>query len=191
MRCSISYPTRRSTRTVRGCDPYRRRWIMRPHRIAVLVLLLALLPTDRVFAQDPDPADGPVFVARDVEPTLENTEELKHILRRVYPSGYRDTGLDVTTILWVYVEADGRVGSCEVLRSSGYVVFDRAAEQLAECMLFTPALRDNEPLGVWIHQAVHFKSGDSGNFGEGPAMVADDVVRSRDSAQNRQEDDKP
>ena len=158
--------------------------------IPVLVLL-ALLPTDRVFAQDPDPADGPVFVARDVEPTIANGGELSHVLRRVYPAGYRDTGLDVTTILWVYVARDGSVGASEVLKSSGYDVFDRAAEQVAEAMVFEPALRDSEPVAVWMHQAVHFKSGDSGRFLEGPAMVADDVVQSRDSAQNRQEDDKP
>ena len=164
---------------------------MRPHRIAVLVLLLALLSTHRVFAQDPDPADGPVFVACDVEPTITNGEELNHVLRRVYPSGYRDTGLEVTTIMWVYVARDGSVGASKVLESSGYDVFDRAAEQVVEAIVFEPALRDSEPVAVWMHQAVHFKSGDSGRFMEGPAMVADDVVRSRDSAQNRQEDDKP
>jgi len=162
---------------------------MRPHRIAGLLVLLALLPTHRVFAQDPDPADGPTFVARDVEPTVTNGEELKHVLRRVYPAGYRDTGLDVTTILWVYVARDGSVGATDLLRSSGYDVFDRAAEQVAEAMAFKPALRDSEPLAVWIQQAVHFKSGESGRFLEGPAHVADDVVEARDSARNRPEDD--
>ncbi len=156
-----------------------------------ILVLLALLPTHRVFAQDPDPADGPVFVACDVEPTITNGEELSHVLRRVYPSGYRDTGLDVTTILWVYVARDGSVGASEVLKSSGYAVFDRAAMQVAAAMFFEPALRDSEPVAVWMHQVVHFKSGEGGRFLEGPAMVADDVVRARDSAANHQEDDKP
>jgi len=156
-----------------------------------VLVLLTVLPTHRVFAQDPDPADGPVFVARDVEPTITNGEELNHVLRRVYPSGYRDTGLEVTTIMWVYVARDGSVGASKVLESSGYDVFDRAAEQVVEAIVFEPALRDSEPVAVWMHQAVHFKSGDSGRFLEGPAMVADDVVRSRDSTENRQEDDKP
>ena len=156
-----------------------------------VLVLLALLPTHRVFAQDPDPADGPVFVARDTEPTITNGEELSHVLRRVYPAGYRDTGLEVTAIMWVYVARDGSVGASKVLESSGYDVFDRAAEQVVEAIVFEPALRDSEPVAVWMHQAVHFKSGDSGRFLEGPAMVADDVVRSRDSTENRQEDDKP
>ena len=160
-------------------------------RLLVPVLVLfALLPAHRVFAQDPDPADGPVFVARDVEPTITNGGELQHVLRRVYPSGYRDTGLDVTAILWVYVARDGSVGAFKVLQSSGYDVFDRAAEQVVEAMVFEPALRDSEPVAVWMHQAIHFKSGESGRFLEGPALVAEDVVRARDSIANRNEDDK-
>jgi TonB family protein len=154
--------------------------------------LAVLLPTQRVSAQDPDPADGPVFVAHDVEPTITNGDDLKHVLRRVYPSGYRDTGLDVTTVLWVYVGRDGSVGATRVLTSSGYEVFDRAATQVAEAMVFEPALRDGEPLAVWIHQAVHFKSGESGRFLEGPALVVEDVIDSRDSiAKHSQEDDNP
>ena len=104
------------------------------------LVLLVLFPARRVSAQDPDPADGPVFVAHDVEPTITNGEELGHVLRRVYPSGYRDTGLDVTAILWVFVARDGTVGGSQVLQSSGYGVFDRAATQVAEAMVFGPAL---------------------------------------------------
>ncbi len=164
---------------------------MRPHRIAGLLVLLALLPTHLVLGQDPDPADGPVFVARDVEPTIRNGGELKNVLQRVYPAGYRDTGLDVTTILWVYVGPDGSVGAREVLKSSGYDVFDRAAEQLTDGMLFTPALREGEPLGVWINQAIHFKSGESGVFLEGPATVAEKFIDARDSVANHPEDEEP
>jgi len=165
---------------------------LRSQHLGVVLVVAALLPANRVFAQDPDPADGPVFVAHDVEPTITNGDELKHVLRRVYPSGYRDTGLDVTTILWVYVARDGTVGATRVLTSSGYDVFDGAATQVAEAMVFEPALRDGEPLAVWVNQAVHFKSGESGRFLEGPALVAEDVIDSRDSiAKHAQEDDNP
>ncbi len=112
--------------------------------------------------------------------------------RRTPTPRYRDTGLDVTTILWVYVARDGSVGATRVLTSSGYDVFDRAATQVAEAMVFEPALRDGEPLAVWVNQAVHFKSGESGRFLEGPAMVVEDVIDSRDSiAKHAQEDDNP
>lgn len=150
--------------------------------LASVLVLLTLLPAHRLLAQDPDPADGPVFVAYDVEPTITNSEELGHVMRRVYPSGYRDTGLDVTAILWVFVARDGSVGAARVLKSTGYDVFDRAATQVAEAMSFDPALRDGEPVAIWMNKAIHFKSGDSGGFLEGPALVAEDVVRARDSA---------
>lgn len=154
---------------------------------APAILLLAVLLPQPGWAQDPDPADGPTFIAYDVEPVLSNQEELGHVLRRVYPSGYRDTGLDVTALLWVYVARDGSVGASEVLKSTGYDVFDRAAEQVADAMFFEPALRNDEPIAVWVQKAIQFDSGDSGGFLEGPALVADDVVQARDSARKNQD----
>lgn len=144
---------------------------MRPRHPGAVLVLLALLIPSFAFAQDADPADGPVFVAHDVAPTIENHDELAQVLKRVYPSGYRDTGLDVTTILWVYVAKDGTVGGTEVLKTSGYDVFDRAAQQVADAMEFKPATRGDEPVAVWINQVVNFDSGDSGRFLEGPALV--------------------
>lgn len=153
------------------------------------LLLLALLLPRPGWAQDPDPADGPVFVAYDVAPVLTNQEEMGHVLRRAFPSGYRDTGLDVTTLLWVYVARDGSVSASRVLKSSGYDVFDQAAGQVAKAMSFDPALRGDEPLAVWIQQAIHFKAGESGRFLEGPALVAEDVLRARDSTENKENDE--
>jgi hypothetical protein len=58
------------------------------------------VPTQSTLAPKLDPADGPAFVARDLEPELTNPEEVGHLLNRSYPSGYRDTGLDATTLPW-------------------------------------------------------------------------------------------
>ena len=153
------------------------------------LLVLTVLSPRSVGAQDPDPADGPVFVSYDVEPVLQNQGEVGHVMRRAYPSGYRDTGLDVTTLLWIYVGRDGTVGGSEVLKSSGYAVFDRAAEEVVDAMVFEPAQSGGEPVAVWVQKAVHFKSGESGRFLEGPALLADDVVQARDSARNSKDDD--
>lgn len=146
---------------------------MSHHLARGLLLLLTFTPLGPALAQEPAPDAGPVFIARDVEPTLKNAKEVRQAMRRVYPSGYRDTGLDVTAIMWVYVDADGEVGNHQVLKSSGYDVFDRAAGELVEVMRFEPALRDGEPLAVWINQAIHFKSGESGRFMEGPSLIQD------------------
>jgi TonB family protein len=147
---------------------------MSPHRIAGLLAVLTVLPIVPVFAQEAAQDAGPVFIARDVEPTLKNSKDVRRLMRRVYPPAYRDSGLDVTTIMWVYVEPDGTVGASEVLKSAGYDAFDRAAGQLAEAMLFTPALREGEPLGVWINQAFHFKSGEGGKLLEGPGLLMEE-----------------
>lgn len=143
----------------------------------ILPLLLVFLPSARAAAQDATDSlktAGPVFIARDVEPTLKNAKEVKLLLERLYPSGYRDTALDVTVVLWLFVEADGAVGARQILKSSGYAVFDRAAEEVAEGMVFHPAKFQGEPVGVWINQAIHFKSGDSGQFLEGPGRPRKD-----------------
>ena len=133
---------------------------MRPHRLAGLLVLLALLPTHRVFAQDPNPADGPVFVARDVEPVLENTVEVQQALGREYPESMRLTGHEATVVMWLFVEKDGTVGASQVLKSSEYPAFDEAATKVAERMVFTPAMWKGEPVAVWINQAIVFKPGD-------------------------------
>lgn len=162
-----------------------RRWLVTPNRIVVPLILLALPAGGSLEAQEsPAKTEGPAYIARDVEPAIKKMQDLKRIMRRVYPSGYRDTGLDVTSIMWVYVEPDGTVGGHQVLKSSGYEVFDRAAEQVVEGMVFTPALRNGEPVGVWVNQAVHFKSGESGRFLEGPALLAEEPQE----VQNSEED---
>ena len=74
----------------------------------------------------------------------------------------------------VYVDAEGQVAARQVLKSSGYAVFDQAAEKLVDAMVFTPALREGDPVAVWINQAIHFKSGESGGFLEGPALLGEE-----------------
>lgn len=154
---------------------------MRPQRLVVLLVLAVLLPLGSAFAQEDPKEAGPTFIARDVEPTLKNSKDVRRVMRRVYPSGYRDTGIQATTIMWVYVEPDGTVGARQVLKTSGYEVFDQAAGTLVDAMEFTPATRDGEPLGVWINQAIHFKSGESGGFLEGPALLAEEPEEPEDS----------
>jgi TonB family protein len=156
--------------------------------VPLAAFFLLLLP-QTIQAQDPDPADGPVFVAYEVEPVLTNQKELGNVLRRVYPSSYRATGLDVTALLWVYVARDGSVSASEVLKSTGYDAFDQAAEQVADAMKFDPATAGGQPVAVWIQRAVHFKSGESGRFLEGPALLAEDVVQARDSARTADDDE--
>ncbi|MBK5096928.1 MAG: TonB family protein [Gemmatimonadetes bacterium] len=98
-----------------------------------------------------------------------NAEEVGQLLNRSYPSGYRDIGLDVTTVLWVFVTTDGTVGASQVLKTSGYDVFDGAAMRVAGKMGYSPAQLGDEPVAVWVNQAIHFKSAEAGQLLDAPA----------------------
>lgn len=133
-------------------------------RIALSLAVLTLFPVGSVVAQEESQeavqAAGPAYIAHDVEPVLKNTVEVQQLLSRLYPESMRLTGHQATVIMWLFVEKDGTVGACEVLKSSEYSVFDEAAMQVARGMIFTPATLNGEPVAVWINQAIVFKPGD-------------------------------
>lgn len=119
---------------------------------------LAPPPPERVR----DVQDRPVYVTRDVEPRLRNADEIRSLLRRMYPSQLRDAGIGGRVMLWVFVQEDGRPGACRVHQSSGYAPLDRTAEKVAHEMRFSPALWRDRPVGVWIAQPIEFRPQDGG-----------------------------
>lgn len=108
-------------------------------------------------SKEVDVRERPVYVARDVEPRLKNSAEIRILLTRLYPPMLREAGVGGTTILWVFVETDGRAGACQVHRSSGYAALDETAEQVASYMVFSPALNRDRPVGVWVAQPIEFR----------------------------------
>jgi len=133
-------------------------------RLSLSLVLLTLLPIAPVFAQEvaQEAAKdaGPTYIARDVEPVLENTVEINQLLGRLYPESLRLTGKEATVVLWLFVEKDGTVGATQVLKANEYPTFDEVATEVAESMVFTPATWEGEPVAVWINQAIAFKPGD-------------------------------
>lgn len=101
--------------------------------------------------------DRPAFIPRDVEPRLQNEDEVRRLLQRHYPSALRDAGIGRRVVLWLFVGSDGRVGQIEVRRPSGYPAFDAAAVRVARSMEFAPAVNQDRSVGVWISQAVEFR----------------------------------
>lgn len=75
----------------------------------------------------------------------------------------------MTTVLWVFVTTDGTVGASQVLKTSGYDVFDGAAMRVAGKMGYSPAQLGDEPVAVWVNQAIHFKSAEAGQLLDAPA----------------------
>jgi len=125
-----------------------------------LFAFLTLLPQSSIFAQEAAKDSVPTYIARDVEPVLENTVEISELLARLYPDAMRRTGHDATVILWLFVEKDGTVGICKVCDASEFTAYNEVATKVAESMVFTPASWKGEAVAVWINQAILFKSGD-------------------------------
>jgi len=96
----------------------------------------------------------PVYVARDVEPRLLNTEEIRAFLKQLYPPQLREVGIGGRVVLWVFVEPNGSSGVCQIHKSSGYAPLDRKAEEIAARMRFSPATCRDRPVGVWIAQPI-------------------------------------
>lgn len=87
------------------------------------------------------PAEGPVPLdAVEVRPSLRNGDEIDRLVRRLYPSRLRDSGVTGEVALRFVIDAEGRVepGSIEVV-SASHPAFGEAARRAAERFRFTPA----------------------------------------------------
>jgi protein TonB len=74
-----------------------------------------------------------------------------------YPSSARRAGVQGTTLLGVFVGADGRVGDVVVRESAGHPDLDAAAIDAVKRWRFEPARRGNEPVSMWVLLPVQFK----------------------------------
>lgn len=92
----------------------------------------------------------PGFTPYEVAPDVMNAAEVREALVREYPPVLRDAGVGGTAQVHLYITARGRVASVRIDRSSGHEALDDAALRVAEVVRFSPALRDGEPVAVWI-----------------------------------------
>ncbi len=77
-------------------------------------------------------------------------------VRPSYPSTARRLGVEGTTLLRVYVAADGRVTDVQVDQSAGHPDLDRAAAEAVRRWKFEPGRRGSEPVGMWVRLPVQF-----------------------------------
>lgn len=104
-----------------------------------------------------DISDQPVFVPHDTPPQMTNRSEVQRVLEREYPPLLRDAGIGGTVDVWCFVDENGRVTETRVQSSSGHEAFDRAAENVAEVMRFTPAQNRDQVVAVWISMPIVFE----------------------------------
>jgi periplasmic protein TonB len=77
-------------------------------------------------------------------------------VRPSYPSTARRLGLEGTSMLRVYVAADGRVTDVQVDQTAGHPDLDRAAVDAVRRWKFEPGRRGSEPVGMWVRLPVQF-----------------------------------
>src|SRR5690606_14835812 len=99
----------------------------------------------------------PSFSPRDREPALQNRTEFGRQLEAAYPPLLKDAGVGGRVLVWVFVDATGRVTSTRVYESSGQPQLDAAATRvLRDHARFSPALLRDQPVAVWIALPVTF-----------------------------------
>jgi len=74
-----------------------------------------------------------------------------------YPTSARRAGIQGTTLLGVFVAADGRVGEVVVKQSAGHPDLDAAAADAVRRWRFEPARRGSEPVAMWVLLPVQFR----------------------------------
>jgi protein TonB len=77
-------------------------------------------------------------------------------VKPTYPSDARRAGIQGTTLLGVFVGADGRVANVVVRQSAGHPDLDRAATEAVRRWRFEPARRDGEAVAMWVELPVEF-----------------------------------
>jgi len=109
------------------------------------------MPTDTKGELKGAPVDHIEFVAFDQAPQFVKKAEPE------YPSIGREGGVEGTVGLMVYVGSDGYVKNVLVTQPMEIEEFNQAAVNAAYKCVFTPALKNDKPIGVWISMPVNFK----------------------------------
>ena len=91
-------------------------------------------------------------------PSLINREEIGRMLADAYPPLLRDAGIQGRVELWIFIDESGSVRETRVAETSGYESLDRAAEQVARGMRFSPAENEGRPVATWIRLPISFQT---------------------------------
>ena len=78
-------------------------------------------------------------------------------VRPSYPHNARRLGIQGTTLLSVFVAADGRVADVVVKQSAGHPELDQAAADAVKRWRFDPARRGSEAVAMWVLLPVEFR----------------------------------
>ncbi|MHB1168718.1 MAG: energy transducer TonB [Longimicrobiales bacterium] len=116
------------------------------------------LPPPPTATGNEDISAAPRFTPFTVRPELRNRAEVARALERNYPPLLRDAGIGGETLVWFFIDENGRVQRTQINKSSGYDALDQAALTVAEQMQFSPALNRDKKVPVWVAIPIVFSS---------------------------------
>ncbi len=116
------------------------------------------LPPPPTSTGNEDISAAPRFTPFTVRPELKNRTEIARALERNYPPLLRDSGIGGETLVWFFIDENGRVQKTQINKSSGYDALDQAALTVAEQMQFSPALNRDKKVPVWVAIPIVFSS---------------------------------
>jgi protein TonB len=107
-------------------------------------------------AAPPGPPAATARVVPDAPPSQVARPTGGYQVKPSYPASARRLGIEGTTLLRVYVSADGQVTDVQVDTSAGHADLDRAAADAVRRWRFEPGRRGSEPIGMWVRLPVQF-----------------------------------
>jgi protein TonB len=101
-------------------------------------------------------AERPTLSPMTVAPKLLNLPEVEVAISDAYPAMLRDAGIGGKTVVWFFIDENGRAVKMQVNTSSGYDALDRAALTVAKVLRFTPAEYKGRAIPVWVQIPIVF-----------------------------------
>ena len=104
----------------------------------------------------PDRADIPIFVPHDQhpEPVGGYATIQKNI---IYPEAARKAGIEGRVLVWAKIDELGKVRTMRIMTSLGPDGCDEAAMEAIRRTKWKPAMKDDQPITVWIAVPVEFR----------------------------------
>lgn len=90
------------------------------------------------------------FVPVDTMPVMLSIED------PVYPPEAKNKNIEGVVYIREFVDKNGNVKKVQIAKSSGYDILDRAALEAGWTAIFAPAIKNGEPVGIWITYSVQF-----------------------------------
>ena len=104
-----------------------------------------------------DPMAKPVYIPHDEAPHMKNPTRFLKDLERMYPRDLRARWVEGTVQISLFVCDQGTVQKAVLASTSGEDRLDEVALLVAENAIFDPAIKDGDPVGVWVTIPVTFR----------------------------------